>query len=1072
MSSLAVATPDSLPPGFEKDVVNVKFTADAEWKGTPKKWLPDYIMDSVQVIKPLFSVPKVTLDKMRGRGQQRLQEFKDAGVPLPFEEAPDLSLWYKIILKRGVDQLEFVQSLETVPGVDTVSLNPLPSPPPSPPPFIGPTPDFTGQQGYLDPAPDGIDADYSWLVPGGTGLNVKIIDVEYDWNQDHEDLDKALGVPLLMPPGFVNDPPFPNDHGTAVLGELIATVDAIGVTGISFDADIGLAPTKTIPGGFSIPNAILLATADSTPGDVILMETQTGVCGLTPSCDDTQINCGPSEWDPVVFAAVQNAVALGITVVSAAGNGSVDLDRPECLNWFNRNVQDSGAIIVGAGHPTTLDKLGFSSYGSRVDVQGWGGSVMTTGYGTDCGHPTNFNYCDENDPTNANRWYRPTFGGTSSASPIVTGAVANLQGIAMANGSGQPLLPSEVRDILASTGTPQPPGSPSEHIGPRPNLRRAIAEIVPIMQIPTSTLAFGDTCVGDSHAITLEVCNASKQDLVITSIDSSDPQFGVNAPTAGFPVIISPDHCFPFEVAFTPSGGGVKSANLTVNSNDVIDPSVEVVVTGTGTQADIALAIANSGNFGEVCTGAFADLNLSLLNQGGCNLTINSISSDDLRFVLPDDTTFPLILSPDADFNFPVRFEPDVCGPNPITGTITINSDDPDEGLLSVDVSGVSPCPDINVAIANSGDFGNVCNGDTKDLDLTLFNQGKCDLEISSVTMVGTDPDWFDLPTDLQIPLVLSPDADFRFPVRFSPDECSDTTRAAQVQITSDDPDEGTVNVGVSGTAPCPNLVIDPADLESLYAFPTTVVDTTGTLGCFSERSATLRNNSVCPLTISNITTQSGVDYAVVDPTQYPILLPSGEETLEVTVRLTPQSDAHPLMPSEISDVLVVESDDPDSTHEANLCGESAQQSGVRVLVTDVSSGDPVVVEEVDRIAIQSKGTSRPGPINLEFTDHPVSSETVCGKEIYYHVNQETLPATDTTGSDPRSSYLAKAQETNLKASEQFGLGQCEFRDFQLQLTDSKSEICLLKAKGDSCSNDGECCSYKCKGPIGRKTCK
>ena len=598
----------------------------------------------------------------------------------------------------------------------------------------------------------------------------------------------------------------------------------------------------------------------------------------------------------------------------------------------------------------------------------------------------------------------------------------------------------------------------------------------PVLSVP-GDLYFGDTCVGDTSVATLEVCNTTPNsgicaNLVIDGISSSDGQFEVIEPTSEFPVVVSPDFCFPFQVKFTPTATGPQSATLSIESNDAATPLVEVLATGGGTEAELALAIANSGDFGDVCTGAFADLNLSLLNQGGCDLTINDISTDDPRFVLPDDTTFPLILSPDADFNFPVRFEPDVCGPDTITGMLTIVSDDPDRPIVDVDVSGVSPCPDINVAIANAGDFGNVCNGDTKDLDLTLFNQGKCDLEISDITLGGTDPDWFDLPADLQLPLVLSPDADFRFPVRFSPDECSDEARTAQVQITSDDPDEGTVNVGVSGTAPCPNLVIDPADLESLYAFPTTVADSTGTLGCFSERSATLRNNSVCPLTIDDITTQTGTDYTVVAPTLFPILLPSGEETLEVTVRLTPQSDQHPLVPSEITDVLVVTSDDPDSTHQANLCGESAWQSGLRVLVTDVSSGIPVAVDEVDSLTIQSKGKNRPGPINLQFTNHPVTSADVCGNTIWYHVNQETLPSTYTTGSDPRSSYLAKAQETNLQQSEQFGLGQCEFRDFQLQLQDSKSENCLLLAKGDSCVNDGECCSYKCKGPIGRKTCK
>ena len=33
-------------------------------------------------------------------------------------------------------------------------------------------------------------------------------------------------------------------------------------------------------------------------------------------------------------------------------------------------------------------------------------------------------------------------------------------------------------------------------------------------------------------------------------------------------------------------------------------------------------------------------------------------------------------------------------------------------------------------------------------------------------------------------------------------------------------------------------------------------------------------------------------------------------------------------------------------------------------------------------------------------------------------------------------------------------------------------EVCELKPEGDSCSDDAECCSNKCKGKPGSKTCK
>lgn len=101
-----------------------------------------------------------------------------------------------------------------------------------------------------------------------------------------------------------------------------------------------------------------------------------------------------------------------------------------------------------------------------------------------------------------------------------------------------------------------------------------------------------------------------------------------------------------------------------------------------------------------------------------------------------------------------------------------------------------------------------------------------------------------------------------------------------------------------------------------------------------------------------------------------------------------------------------------------------------------------------------------------------MNSVEVCGNTIDYHVNQETLPATETTGSNSKSSYQAKAMEGNLQTSQSFSLGQCEFREFQLQLQDSDAPACLLEPKGAACTTDGECCSGKCKGPESSKTCK
>jgi hypothetical protein len=86
---------------------------------------------------------------------------------------------------------------------------------------------------------------------------------------------------------------------------------------------------------------------------------------------------------------------------------------------------------------------------------------------------------------------------------------------------------------------------------------------------------------------------------------------------------------------------------------------------------------------------------------------------------------------------------------------VRISSNDPDNPTRDVAVSGFVPCPDLNVSIANAGDFGNVCATEQKDLALELFNQGKCNLTISSVE--SSDTTLWELPANTQYPLVLSP---------------------------------------------------------------------------------------------------------------------------------------------------------------------------------------------------------------------------------------------------------------------------------------------------------------------------
>lgn len=320
--------------------------------------------------------------------------------------------------------------------------------------------DLESSQGYLDIAPGGMDVDYAWSLNGGGGANVRIIDIEYNWNLNQTDLKAATSNLLVYIPGVDPDPTDDINHGTAVLGELVAANNGVGVTGIAYQARIGLINPQT-SNTLDLPGAISKAAAFLDPGDVILIELQMIGPRYNPQTGQGLV---PVEFDSSVFGAIKRATQQGIVVIEPSTNGAENLDDPIYNGAFDRNQRDSGAIMVGAGKPpsgTDRTPIKESDYGSRVDVQGWGKSITTCGFG------------DVRLGKGQNNWYTKVFGGTSGAAAMVAGAAAVLESVIKGQAS-PPLSPSGLRQLLTSTGSVQT-GNLGRHIGPRPNLRNAIA---------------------------------------------------------------------------------------------------------------------------------------------------------------------------------------------------------------------------------------------------------------------------------------------------------------------------------------------------------------------------------------------------------------------------------------------------------------------------------------------------------------------------------------------------------------------------------------------------------------------
>jgi subtilisin family serine protease len=287
------------------------------------------------------------------------------------------------------------------------------------------------------------------------------------------------------------------NHGTAVIGILSGDHNQYGINGICPDALVGGVSLFSM----SPVTAIWVAANHLLPGDIMLLEMHfpgpsSIVDGVPFRENNEQLGYIPIEWWEDGLNVIRYAVSRGIIVVSAAGNGRENLDSASyddrhgfTSSWqnpFNPANPDSGAIMVGAGNPPsgthgriqTLHRIygehedyedrarcAFSNYGERIDAQGWGWEVTTTGYG------------DPSQGQDRDKWYTDGFSGTSSAAPIVAGALACVQGILL-NEEGMNLLsPDAAKMLLRDTGSPQVDagGRPAgQRIGNRPNLRQLI----------------------------------------------------------------------------------------------------------------------------------------------------------------------------------------------------------------------------------------------------------------------------------------------------------------------------------------------------------------------------------------------------------------------------------------------------------------------------------------------------------------------------------------------------------------------------------------------------------------------
>lgn len=301
------------------------------------------------------------------------------------------------------------------------------------------------------------------------------------------------------------------------------------------------------------------------------------------------------------------------------------------------------------------------------------------------------------------------------------------------------------------------------------------------------------------------------------------------------------------------------------------------------------LAVNADLGFGTLCTGGGTSRIVQLFNVGSTVLHISSFfrASGSTDFTLLPSPPTPTTINPGEELDFTIQFNSTSLGNQ--TVVFQINSDDPFRPAYTLFASGSGQTQAIAYFMANSGNFGEVCLGDFKDLSLTIGNNGCGTLSVTNLTSSSGQ---FVLPGSLTFPLNIAAGVSIQVPVRFQPTTLG--AKAGNLTISSNAPGSPSV-IAVSGIAPPPDIrVTGDTAFGDVCA------------GALVTKTIDVHNVGRCTLHVTSVAFDPACpDFTIVtNPFPAPVSPDSG---VNVTLRFTPTT-AGPK-----SCTLKVSSDDPDT---------------------------------------------------------------------------------------------------------------------------------------------------------------
>jgi hypothetical protein len=210
-------------------------------------------------------------------------------------------------------------------------------------------------------------------------------------------------------------------------------------------------------------------------------------------------------------------------------------------------------------------------------------------------------------------------------------------------------------------------------------------------------MTFADTYLGARRDLTLVIGNGDVATLVLEGrprVEIAGTDLLDFLIVGQVDSVIAPSENMSVTVRFDPLSAGAKSAVLSIDSNDPDEPVCQVALSGTALGAsapDIDVAPASHA-FSGTFVGEADDLTLTIANAGNAVLTLSDVPPVEIQGT--DAGEFAVLAQPGPTIAagghvaLTVRFAP--ASPGAKSATLRVASDDPDEAIVEVPLSGAA----------------------------------------------------------------------------------------------------------------------------------------------------------------------------------------------------------------------------------------------------------------------------------------------------------------------------------------------------------------------------------------------